>query len=311
MEFTGTAYGSVMLFGEYAVAFHHSLAIIMGIAESITARFIWRADKKVHLYCALGEFSGSFEHFENTSEWQFISNLLRHWPQTAQRGWELRLDCSVPIAQGLGSSSALLVALFIALEKAHGNHPTCDRQTLKEIVSLLRQSSPHASGADCAAALYGGIIVYDPQLYDVQPLPVIGPWYWAYCGYKTTTIKMLQRLEHRWEASHKILTQIAQHTQQAVRLWSAENIPAIKALMRAHHQCQVALGTFDRGMLGLYQKLTQHSPEAAVKISGSGCGDGFVALHGKALSESDFESKQWGQFLTPAPYRESLHADVV
>lgn len=310
MEYSGTAYGSVILFGEYAVAFHHSLAIMMAISESITARFCWRNDKKVHLFCALGDFSGSFEHFEKTPEWEFIANLLRHWPQTAIRGWELKLEGSVPIAQGLGSSSALLVALFIALEKAHGNQPTCDRQTLKQIVSLLRQASPHASGADCAAALYGGIIVYDPQLYDVRPLSLIGPWYWAYCGYKTTTIKMLQRLEHRWDASHTILTQIAMYTQQAVQLWAPSNILALKALMRAHHQCQVALGTFDRGMLGLYQKLTKHSPQSAVKISGSGCGDGFIVLQGEALSDSDFENKQWGQFLIPAPYRESVDTYV-
>lgn len=310
MEFSGTAYGSVILFGEYAVAFHHSIAIMMAISESITARFVWRADKKIQIFCAIGDFSGSFDCFEKTQEWEFISHLLRHWPQTAQRGWELTLECSVPIAQGLGSSSALLVALFIALEKAHGNRPVCDRRTLKQIVSLLRQSSPHASGADCAAALYGGIIVYDPQLYDVRPLPLIGPWYWAYCGYKTTTIKMLQRLEHRWDASHKVLTQIAAHTRQAVRIWDHQNISIIKTLMRAHHQCQVALGTFDRGMLSLYQKLTYNSPESAVKISGSGCGDGFVVLQGAALNESAFETKQWGQFLIPAPYREKVDVSM-
>lgn len=311
MEYCGTAYGSVMLFGEYAVAFQHTPAIVMALRDTLTARFSWRADKNVRLFCALGDFVGVFEDFQKEKEWAFLVALLRHWPQTAQRGWDLTFECAIPIAQGLGSSAALIVALYIALEKAHGQPCPCEKQTLKQIVSLLRQTSPHASGADCAAALYGGTILYDPQLYQVRPLPLIGPWYWAYCGYKTTTPQMLSRLEKRWDRTQHILSQIAHYTQQAATKWRQESKPELKALIRAHHQCQVALGTFDRGMLSLYQKLSLANPNGAIKISGSGCGDGFVVLDAVALKDSDFLPKQWGQFLEPAPYREVYDAFLV
>lgn len=312
MGFTGTAFGSVMLFGEYAVAFHHTPAIVMGISESLTVDFCWRSDRQIQVTSALDSFLGSMKNFERQEHWLLVAHLMAHWPQTAQRGWEMRIHSDIPIAQGLGSSAALIVALVIALEKAHGQHLSPNsHKSLQKIVALLRGFSPHASGADCAAALHGGVVLYDPQLYKVTPLPPqLGPWYWAYTGYKTTTGTMLERFEHRWGHYNSLLRQIAAYTHGAVQCWSESHLGHLKTLMRAHHQVQVALGTFERPMLTLYNKLCQSAPDAAVKISGSGCGDGFVALGGMLPEGLFLESKQWGQFLTPAPYREVCDAFV-
>lgn len=303
-EFEARAYGSVMLFGEYAVAFLHTPAIVMGIKESLSVRFLWRSDNQISISSSIGGFGGDWSELCQQPIWAYVRQIMQKWPQITQRGWELVIDSSIPVAQGLGSSSALLVALYSALEKAHGRYQPPE---LKDIVGLLRQMSPHASGADCAAALHGGVLCYDPQLFTAQPLlPHIGPWLWAYTGYKTTTKDMLHRIEKRWGHYERLFRQIAAYTQAAIGAWHHKDRWALESIIRAHHQAQVAMGTFEAPMLSLYQALTHSSLRAAVKISGSGCGDGLIALGLESLPQEQLAPGQWFQKLEPAPYRENI-----
>ncbi len=101
-------------------------------------------------------------------------------PRAPLRGFEGQIDSSVPIASGLASSSALVVAVALALLEA--NDATIPPLRLAETMAKAeRLTGPRGGGMDQAACLCGVAghavrIDFDPL--RATPVPIPAGWRW-------------------------------------------------------------------------------------------------------------------------------------
>ena len=179
-----SAPGRVNLIGEHID--YHGLAVLpMALRQSVRLSFQPRAD---HVITAESESYGRRE-FEWTpgltpvarGDWE---NYLRAAAQAVAGKWgvmngiDARIESDLPAAAGLSSSSALLVAVTLALLRANGREAS-----FEELMEILPDGEQfvgtRGGGMDHAASLASqagcaALIQFDPLA--VRPVPIPSDW---------------------------------------------------------------------------------------------------------------------------------------
>jgi galactokinase len=178
---TASAPGRVNLIGEH-IDYHGLPVLPMALGRAIRVHFRARAD------CRLSVTSGPYGHREfvwttglqpvERGDWE---NYLRAAAQAIAGKWgvmngiDATIESDLPAAAGLSSSSALMVAVTLALLSANQRHAT-----FEELMEILPDSEQfvgtRGGGMDHAASLgsrdgYASLIEFAPLAVHHIPIP--------------------------------------------------------------------------------------------------------------------------------------------
>lgn len=291
-SFSASAPGSLMLFGEHAVLMGKP-AIVLAIDKRITVSLHVHHEATVFISSDLGEIEFDLAGIENLSDqksFQFVLAVIRYFKEELKlinQGFELIIKSEFSHECGLGSSAAVTVATVAVLLQLLSK--STDR--IFEIArKIIRDVQGVGSGADVAASVYGGVIVYQQQtpciikkIDQVLPLVVI------YSGSKTPTavvIKVVEALQKKYPSVINTLYEAMAHIVNHASVFiENQDWPALGEMMNTQQGIMNALSVGTPVLNQLIDTLNSDPGIYGAKISGSGLGDCIIGVGSYAGSE--------------------------
>jgi len=275
---SATAPGSLMLSGEHAVL-HGAHALCAAIDQHITARLLPRRDRLVHIQSALGFLETDLDQLESRPPFTFVLAALRG--ADLSRGVELDITAEFASTLGFGSSAAVTVACVAALRAARGE-PMDRAAVFTESLRILHEVQGRGSGADLAAACFGGVVLYRADPLMIDPLICDLPLNASYTGYKTPTAEVIKQLDRHWSGRENeraglfgAMDRLSLQCAAAIR---HGDVTELGRLFQKHQELQAALGCSDETTDRLLADLQTQPQILGGKISGSGRGDCVISL---------------------------------
>lgn len=267
-----------MLMGEHAVL-HGKQALACAVNKRITVRKQIRSDDTVIIHSSLGTYQSNRKALQPDPRFTFVLACL----QDAPSGLELTIESEFSHEVGLGSSAAVCVATLGSL---YG--PTITPQELfDKSIAIVRQVQQVASGADVAASVFGGIVLYRMSPCQIIPLAKTIPLTLIYSGSKMKTKDVIERVL-KSKNKHPALFSAIFDAMDMATLEAKEAIlhgdyETLGRLLSLHHGLQDAIGTCNLHLAEIVHAL-QNSPGIyGAKISGSGLGDCAIGLGSAVL----------------------------
>lgn len=281
MIFTSQAAGKLFLMGEHAVLKGYP-AILMSLEQHIQVSIEPRTDDLIEIHSKFGQFQTHLNDIKVQAPLQFVLAVLALHQEHLPSGCNIHITADFSDQVGFGSSAAVTAALLKALY-AWLNRPATF-STLFEAgkKAILLAQGGLGSGADLAAALAGGVIVFDPKTQTIRELPTHPPIEIIYTGYKTPTPVVIQQVQARFQDTPEVLAQIyetlGQLTVQAeIALIQSDWIQLGALFQKAQAQLE-RLGVSDDHIRNLIQNLQADPDVSGAKISGAGLGDCVIAV---------------------------------
>jgi mevalonate kinase len=268
-----------MISGEHAVL-HGRHALVGAVNQRVFVSLSPRNDNNIAINSALGKRLMPTDAIDSSRPFQFIGAVLEKYKIKA--GFDLDITAEFSSVVGLGSSSAITVAALAAL-KTHldGTFPDRD-ELLQEAVAIIRQVQGRGSGADIAAAVFGGVLLYKAAPQVIRCYDSLPPIELVYAGYKTPTPEVIEIVEQGRAQSadgYKALfdridvcTMFADSALQKAD-WTALG----NALSRGQLMMEM-LGVCDETLADIVAEMTAMPDIKGVKISGSGLGDCVLGI---------------------------------
>ena len=171
METYASAPGKIILTGEHFVVLG-APALAVAINRHVVVRVNQRNDRRLHIASSLG-MAGKFdqnlfnleEGGSNTRSFLepvkiAAESVLKKY--AVKKGLNIQVNSDIPVASGLGSSSAVSVSTVASVGEAIGI--SLSREEILDLSSTAEKSvHKNPSGIDIAIATYGGTILYERQ----------------------------------------------------------------------------------------------------------------------------------------------------
>jgi mevalonate kinase len=156
-------------------------------------------------------------------------------------------------------------------------------QWLRAAIAIIRSVQGVGSGADAAASLLGGVVLYRADPLELRQLPAVTPRLTAvYSGHKTPTAEVIRAVARGHASNPRLFNSVYDLMDacvaRAVPLLKAEDWGRVGELMNLHHGLQAALGTNTPVLEDICHRLRAAPGITGAKISGSGLGDCAVGL---------------------------------
>ncbi|MFA5826748.1 MAG: galactokinase family protein [Gallionellaceae bacterium] len=302
-EIIVSAPGSLMLMGEHAVL-RGRRALVAAINRRVRVRVRPRDDRQVRIRSELGKLDTALDHLTVRPPFTFVLATLLHHRRRLTHGLDITIESEFSHKIGFGSSAAITVALLKALDVLRGggfgeaalpknpagrarspNAPlksVTGRALLQDAIAVIRSVQGVGSGADAAASICGGIVLYRATPLVIRPLAGALRLTTVYSGHKTPTAEVIQRVEKTRRTHPALFNGLFDLMDDCV----ARALPFIQAqrwdkfgeLMDIHHGLQVALGVNTPALEEICHRLRKSPGIAGAKISGSGLGDCAIGL---------------------------------
>jgi mevalonate kinase len=307
---TISAPGTLMIAGEHAVL-HGKHALVAAVDQRVTVTLAPRGDDTIAIHSALGEREMSREAIDDSAPFHFLGAVLKKHLGDLPSGVDLTITADFPADVGLGSSSAVTVAALAAIKQwISGSFP--DRDTLmREAIAIIRDVQGMGSGADAAAAVWGGMLLYkatpeviarhpplptpgSPQstlhsppchavgLAKADPQSPLPPITLVYAGYKTPTPEVIRIVDERRQKSDDGFEMLFDRIDTAVLFadaaMKAKDWNLLGTALNAGQQLMVELGVCDTALSEIVAQMQSMPHILGVKISGSGLGDCVLGI---------------------------------
>lgn len=279
-SFRASAPGNLMLLGEHAVL-HGRRALCCAVDKRMELKLTPLKTKTLKIISALGSYESALEELTPSDRFPFILHAVENQRDRLPGGLELEVKSGFSSTVGLGSSAAVTVATTAALT-AYSGQPYTREEIFREARGTIRAVQGLGSGADVAASVFGGVLVYRMDPLEIRKLTHCPPITLVYSGYKEPTVKVVKHLEQRREKDAElfedIFNAIDQSVPQAAEAVEAQDWPALGRIMNANQEfmSQMELNTPD---LDRIIEILRASPGiSGAKISGSGLGDCAVGI---------------------------------
>jgi len=270
-----------MVLGEHAVVYGEP-ALVAALERWLVIRWQRLDAREVRIASSLGDYAAALDDLHDDPQLRFVLAPLRHHAERLPCGLSLTIESDIPTTMGLGSSAAVLAATLIGLQALL---PDLSGQRLRLFQlgrTLIQQIQGRGSGTDLAASLYGGVLLLEPKLPTITPIPFHTPLTLIYSGYKTPTAEVLDKVAHDWdpvpELRDRLYRLMGATTRQAVKALADEDSahPLFNRLFNVYHGLMDALGVCDLTLAKIVYAARERGH--AAKISGSGLGDCVLAL---------------------------------
>ena len=277
-----SAPGSLMLSGEHAVL-HGRHALAGAVDRRIIVTITPRKDDSVVLSSALGERHMSRSLIDSSAPFSFAGAVLDAHAADMPAGCDIDIKADVPHDVGLGSSAAVTVALLAGLRTWIAGAQPQGEDLMHEAIGIIRGVQGLGSGADVAACVSGGIVLYSavhPQVLErFVSLPEIAL---VYAGYKTPTPEVVRRVEDARQGMPEIYEALFDRfedaTQAAAVALRSEDWPALGRAMDQGQLVMTELGVSDDTLEALVADIHATPGIVGSKISGSGLGDCVLGI---------------------------------
>jgi mevalonate kinase len=174
-----------MLFGEHAVL-HGHLALVGAVSQRLRVTLTPHAGSAIHIRSALGEYASDLRNPAPSETFRFMVAALRVFADDLPSGFSLQVESEFSSTIGFGSSAAVTVATVGAL--LHWSRGTAPAdQVFSTARRLIRDVQGAGSGADVAASVHGGLVLYRAEPLEIEPLPHTHPLTAVYSGSKLAT----------------------------------------------------------------------------------------------------------------------------
>ena len=154
-----------------------------------------------------------------------------------------------------------------------------------------RDGSEGDSYSDLAASVYRGIVGYtiEPAF---QPVEVCVPLTAVYCGYKTPTPEVIQRVEQLKAADplkyERIYDEMDVDAKRAIAALQNHDFPTFGKLLNRNQELMEQMGVNTPELAAIVSALQAAPDVFGAKISGSGLGDCAIGVGYADLSELDY-----------------------
>lgn len=299
-----SAPGTLMVLGEHAVL-QNKPAIVAAVNQRMSVCLKARSDRQIVIRSSLGSIQFHLEDCILQRPFQYMIASILLFKDTLHSGFELTVVSDFRSDVGLGSSAAVTVATLAVLHQFvyEGNVP--DSVKLLEMAkAAILTVQGIGSGADVAASVYGGVVVYQQHApyvlkHFLSSLPLVA----IYCGYKTPTIdviKQVHAMQQKYSAVfEKIYATIEQCVLEAIPTIEQQNWLRLGEIFNIHQGLMNALGVATPELNALIDYLNAFPTVLGAKISGSGMGDCVIGL-GAINTSSRPESKKFsGELYIP------------
>ncbi len=261
-EQRASAPGKIILSGEYAVLFGHR-GIAVPSKESITVT--WADDTSFPKPIIIWESGVDEKWIEYTEQ---IFNLLQ--PHTGTLKGTLFVQCGLPLGKGMGSSTALVIAISRCLL---GN--TCEKIAL----SLEDQMSLGHSGIDFAVIWKNAPILYssgkEPEVIDLPNDLLKGAKLIDTGKPNETTKELVAWMKEAVDKKNTFTEAIETIGNCTERLLKGESL---RTVMRDHHRAQIALGIVPETTQQIIAQIELEGGSAKVIGAGGRTGGGGMVL---------------------------------
>jgi mevalonate kinase len=232
-----------------------------------------------------GTESLPLEEVNAEGQHRFIKACLLECP--VPQGIEIHVHSDFEHTVGLGSSAAVVAATLGALlqvTKGIVDKRECALLSQK----VIRSVQGDGSGADAAASIFGGVLLFYKEGCIIRRVADTLPLYLAYSGMKTPTQEVIELMRKK-EASfpqefQNIFLKINSITQEALKAIETHDLQQLGTCLNKAHEQMVLLGLENEPLATLRKKIIQDPNILGCKISGSGLGDCLVLL-AKELSD--------------------------
>lgn len=273
-----------MLLGEYAVL-HGQHALVCAIDKRMHVTLTPRDDTQIILDSALGHYETTLGDISVTHPFQFVLAVLTSFKKDMRQGCNIEIESEFSATVGFASSAAVTVATVKVVAEWLGL-TFSPAQLIKRARKIVRDVQGTGSGADVAACVLGGIVLYRMQPFIAKKLLVSYPITVVYSGYKTPTPIAIKQVEARFavlpDVFFKILKAINACALEAVEAFTKQDWVKLGIIMNIQQGLMEALGVSTPDLNSLIELLRQQPNVLGAKISGSGLGDCVVGL-GKCL----------------------------
>ena len=276
------AYGKVILSGEHAVVYGRS-ALAAPIPLAVEARVL-DAREGVHLMIPSWGLEERIRQLEDHPRgFAAILAMLLKRLELADRAMTIQVFPRVPLAKGLGGSSAMAVAVIRALDARYGLELS-DSEVNGFAFECETAAHGTPSGVDNTVATYGEMVLYQnpgtPEFHTVAPARPI-PMVIGICGKDSLTshtVAQVRAAHDRQPALYEaIFDQIESLTESAVR---AVEEGALEDLGELMNLCQGSLNALQLSTPELEEMIHIARAHGALgaKLTGGGGGGSIIAL---------------------------------
>ena len=277
-----------MLLGEHAVL-HGQPALVCAVDRRIHVTLTPRRDRAIRISSALGRHSTSLDNIKPSRNFRFVIAAVQRFAKRIPSGFDLHIVSEFSHQVGLGSSAAVTVATLAVLSKwLKGSFN--QRTLLLDGVSVIRETQGLGSGADVAASVYGGIVLYRAEPIQAIKLNASYPLTVIYSGSKMPTVEVVRLVERSRKANPvvygAIFKMMGQSSRQAAAAIRRRNWKDVGAIMNLNQLLMAAIGVSNGKLAAIVRLLLADPRILGAKISGSGLGDCVIGL-GKT------ERKKW------------------
>ncbi len=288
-----SAPGSIILLGEHAVL-HGKRCITYAIDNRVTVAIKLLETKKIRIFSNVGEYTIVLDKIKKEAvPPKFLNIFLAIKFYNLNCGLEISIESDLPHSKGLGSSGSVIVAFLACLQELKKGQ-SVTKQDFNEIFlqgyKIINNSKNIASGYDLATALYGGVVLYNILDFNIHKpdftikkinvkntIPLAA----FYCGYKTPTEKVLEKikpLELKYKYIYKsIYDTIDSIVDLALLAIQKGDWITLGELMNLNNGFLEAIGVSDSDLSIMVYNLRNVGALGA-KISGAGLGDCVIAL---------------------------------
>ena len=295
-----------MLLGEHAVL-HGRRALVCAIDQRMTVRLSRIAEKTLRIFSDLGTYESPLDVLEDHPDFRFVLDAVRQYPldpSFAQgfgglgQGIELNITSEFSSDIGFGSSAAVTVATHAVLMqcprswspaaenyRAGSKTPPLNKfELFRRALETVHRVQGRGSGSDLAASVFGGVVAYRSDPFEVHPLCEEFPLTAVYSGSKMKTADVIRLVEERRALNSGYFEKIFNRMDASVGVVLGDDEEQCRrsflerlgsemilnqALMEEMGLCNAALAE----IVSCFKSLN-----VPAKISGSGLGDCAVGL---------------------------------
>ncbi len=269
-----------MMLGEHGVL-NGARCLVAAVDQRLHVELRPRADAKVLVQAAHGRYESALTELQPDPRFRFVVAAVQSMMAELPAGVELRITSDFSHKVGLGSSAAVTAAVTAALQSWCRQRLQTD-ELFAACLRIIHAVQGTGSGADAAASIYGGLVLYrmDPLL--ITPIAVAPPLTVVYCGYKTPTVQVIDKVQSL-QQNH---AELYQHLYGTMDLLSMAAESAIRAhdwaklgtLLNVNQGLLNAIGVSNADLEEIIERLRRDENIYGAKISGSGLGDCIISL---------------------------------
>jgi mevalonate kinase len=299
-----------MITGEHAVL-HGAHAMVGAVDARVQVDLEPRPGRTVDIRSALGTRRMTLDAPDLSPPFQFVGHAIALFADRCQSGFALGIQAGMSADTGLGSSAAVTVATLTALHCfCHQAPPSSPDVLHRQALDIVRRVQGAASGADLAAAVWGGVLLYRQTPEVICRHVQFPPITLIYAGYKTPTAEVIRQVEarraHIPDGFRALYARMDACSREANQAFASADWRHLADTLSNGHCLMEELGVCDPTLAAMIRALREQPGIAAAKISGSGMGDCVLAI-GKLPCGSVFPYSQIPvQFSTQGVMLESV-----